>query len=116
MSDTFTPPVTPSVGGVRIATTPRVIETKLGDGYSQRAADGLNALARAVSLRWDTLSRADADSIVAFFEAHGGAEHWLYAVPPGGTTRKWVLRSWDRSPTTALTDSISCEIVEVFDL
>lgn len=116
MSTTFSPPVTPSVGGVQTVTTPRVGEVKLGDGYSQRARDGLNWLGRKVTLRWDVLSAADANTIVGFFETQGGDLHFLYAVPPSATTRKWVARSWDRTYDTALTHAVTAELEEVFDL
>lgn len=116
MSTTFSPPVEPSVGGVRQSVTPALVETKLGDGYSQRARAGLNHIVRKVALRWDALERTDADTIVAFFEQQGGDLWFYYVLPPGSTSRKWVARSWDRDDDTPLTASVSAELVEVFDL
>ena len=113
----FAPPVAPSVTGAAYDRTAKVIENKLGDGYSQRARDGLNHVQTRVRLVWLTLSRADADDIEAFFDLMGGDRAFRYGLPPSNTpVRAWVCTSWRRDPNTELTDTFEADLVEVFDV
>ena len=43
------------------ASTPRVLTAKFGDGYEQRAVDGINNLAETYTLTFKTRPKADID-------------------------------------------------------
>lgn len=77
-----------------IRTAPRVRVAKFGDGYEQRAADGINTLLRTVSVRL----AADLDTLDAaeqFLINRGGVEAFNW-YDPKGQDGLWVCRSWTR--------------------
>lgn len=115
--DIFNPPVQPSVspgGGTKI--TPRRIETTLGDGYSQRTGDGLNAARAMLTVTWATISWAHAETIDAFLSAHADGTPFLYRPPNETMTRLWVWKDRSRSPAFSIADSLTVTLDEVFDL
>lgn len=117
MPATFSPPVNPSVGGLTKSTQPRVLIADFGDGYTQRAGDGLNATERRLSVRWENISAADADMIEAFFEARRGYEAFLWNPPQGGPTgKKWTCPEWERENVDTGIDSITATFRQVFDI
>lgn len=113
---TFTPPVEPSVSGLSVATKTRTLVAEFGDGYTQRAGDGLNGIAKQVSVTWNALQTADADTIIAFFEARGGFEMFEWTPPRGNTALKWIVTEWQLVPLDSALDAISATFVQVFDL
>ena len=113
----FDPPRCPDAGSVSVVTEARTRRADFGDGYSQRSADGLNSIKRSVSLNWTLLETSEADTIIAFFEARGGHEAFLWTPPQETTQRKWVAASWTRESATAPNRaSLSVTFEEVFDL
>ena len=48
---------------------PRVLTAKFGDGYEQRAVDGINNLNETYNLTFKTRKKADIDDIVAFLDS-----------------------------------------------
>ncbi len=92
---------------------PRVAETKYGDGYAERAPDGLNATKQAWSLTFRAVSREAGDDIVAFFRARntaiGGLENFDWAPLWSSSTIKVVCRGWTRTQLDAWDESdITC--------
>ena len=78
MTDTFN--WSPTVEGFGGDTTLRVRKTPFGDGYTQRAADGLNNRVPSYSLRF--VGKADKISaILAFLDAHAGAVSFFWTPP-----------------------------------
>ena len=59
---TFAPPKEPQITS-KGSITPRLLDAKLGDGYSQRASDGLNVLLEEWTLNWSLLTNIDFDTI-----------------------------------------------------
>lgn len=60
----------------------RVRSAQFGDGYRQRAGDGLNGRGQSwpVSL---VLGKATAQQVLAFFDRHGGSRAFLWRPPLG---------------------------------
>ncbi|MBK3798643.1 hypothetical protein GAY33_05255 [Azospirillum brasilense] len=118
---TFTPPVAPSVNSQK-SVQPRVLKAEFGDGYAQRAADGLNSRPAAWELKWDALTTAQADAVEAFFAARGGYEAFWWTPLDTVTSFKFVADSWTRTPIVsaeALTErlfSMTAKLTQVFDL
>ena len=111
----FTPPLAPSRTSSQ-ARTPRVLLAQYGDGYEQRLQDGLNTRGLTVTAIWGALTHADADTIVAFFEARAGVEPFTYTMPPSSTNRRWVCSEWTRTEIDDLASSITAAWREVFDI
>lgn len=115
MTDTFTPPVAPSTGTTS-AVEMKTAETAFGDGYTQRAGDGLNPEQRRTTVEWKTLDIAGADEIEAFLAAHQGFRAFFWQGPRDGAMRRYRCRKWSRDNVAALIDSISAEFELVHDL
>jgi len=71
---------------------PRVLVAKFGDGYEQRAPDGINNLQEAWALRF-TKDYVVGMEIVNFIKARAGAEAFYWA-DPNGVTKLFVCRKW----------------------
>lgn len=118
---TFAPPVSPSVNSQK-SVQPRVLKAAFGDGYAQRAADGLNSRPAAWDLRWDALCTADADTIEAFLVARGGFEAFWWTPLDTTSPLTFVAESWTRAPVVGaemLTErrfSMTAKLTQVFDL
>jgi phage-related protein len=111
---TFTPPRAPSLASSKAVKT-RILTADFGDGYSQRAADGLNNVRHVWSLTWKNLSDEDADTIEAFFVARRGYQAFLWAAP-GAEQATYICSGWERGWITAGSDSLSATFEQVFDL
>ena len=61
-------------------TTPRVLMTQFGDGYSQRLIDGINPLMETISVNFATREKAEIDHICSFFESKGGVTAFTFNV------------------------------------
>lgn len=102
-------------------TKARVLSANLGDGYTQRAKDGLNSISDEWSISWD-VNETNADTLTDFFVTHGGADSFDWTPPTEGSSKKWVASSWDKKPSK-VTDfngseifKISVKLKETFDL
>lgn len=113
--ETFAPPVAPGVGTGRDITAD-VFEATYGDGYRQRAANGVNPTRRTVTLVWDALRQADALAIVAFLEPKLKVDAFLYAVYPETTERKWTAQTLQPTEIDPLVSSLTVQLREEFDL
>ncbi len=95
----------------------RVLRADFGDGYSQRAVDGLNTARQEWQLQWTQLTKAQATQLKDFFIARGGAEAFNWTPPDEATARKWTSVGFDGpTPTTAARYSFSATLREEFDI
>ena len=51
---------------------PLIFQSKLGDGYEQRIANGINNLEQTFSVTFKTRTKAEIDDIIGFFESTNG--------------------------------------------
>ena len=103
----------PDKGYTRV-TTPRVLMTQFGDGYSQRLIDGINPLKESISVSFNTREKAEIDHIISFFESKGGVTAFTFNVnqqyyaSPGVTSEtdvtssdelalKVICKAWNKS-------------------
>jgi phage-related protein len=91
---------------------PRIRSVQFGDGYEQRAQDGINADMRKRSLSFTARSSAESTAILAFLEAQGGTASFDYT-HPGDSSRKYVCKSWKATDTGYLLKTITAEFQEV---
>lgn len=68
----------------------RTIVVQFGDGYSQRAPDGINSKLESWNLVWQNVTTAERATILAAFDAVGGWDHLTWT-PPGGSSTKWRI-------------------------
>lgn len=112
---TFTPPVAPSYG-----TSPntqfRVLSANLGDGYEQRAGDGLNAKKTEWPVVWAGLTAADHTTITDFIDLRGGYEAFDWTPPGGASALKFKCLSYASTRLAADLYSLSATFEQVFDL
>jgi phage-related protein len=100
---------------VQLSVTPRILKTDFGDGYSQRAGDGLNSQPQIWSLefRGDTTA---IDAIETFLTDTGGWESFDWTPPRQTSSKKFIYTSYSRSPLGALIDVLQTTFTQTFDL
>lgn len=115
MTETFNPPVSPSISS-SLSRKMRTLESSFGDGYTQRSGDGLNVKGETWQAEWSALTPEQADEIEAFFEAHLGYRAFLWRAPQSATTLKYRCKEWSRGFPSGTLVSISATLEKVFDL
>ena len=99
----------------RITVKPKTRKLQFGNGYSQRAGDGINPLLIKWGLVFSVRSDTDADAILAFLEARAGHEAFDWT-PPGGSVGKYLCETWARTYTKALDmNQISATFEQVYE-
>lgn len=98
--------------GSQVDDEPRVLSAAFGDGYEQRVGDGINNDLPKWSLKFDTRTKAEAESIRDFLKTQGGVQSFDWT-PPLGTAGKFICRKWALNATTPLTYDISAVFEEV---
>lgn len=98
-----------------IDTTPRVKAVAFGDGYEQRAPDGLNNLAQEFPLSFDDVDNDIGDAIIAFLEARGGYEAFDWTPKWATTAVRVKCPNWSRSIASAVSCNISAKFVRVYE-
>lgn len=84
-------------GGTQLSERPKLRKTQFGDGYSQRQADGINALAQAWQIRHAEIDDAAADEIIAFLRARGGVEAFEYTPLWHSAPVLFICAEWTRT-------------------
>ncbi|MBR7996712.1 phage tail protein [Burkholderia cenocepacia] len=84
---------TPTVANYSGTATPVVRAAKFGDGYEQRAADGLNNVASAFSVQFNG-SADKISAILAFLRAAGGADAFWWTPPLWDSPGAFYSPSW----------------------
>lgn len=109
----FTPPRNPDVGQhSQDKHRRRVIQ--LGDGYTKREVEGVNAIQRTRQLSWSGLNQTDYDALIGFCEGIN-VQPFYYAVP-GQPTAAWTLVEWSHGHQAGLLYTVSIAIEQVYDL
>ena len=90
---------------------PSVVSTRFGDGYEQRTKDGITPILEKWELKF-TGNTADILAIDKFLREHGGwkAFHW---VNPDRENGAWVCRSWRRTRTKGVINSLTATFEQV---
>ena len=76
---------------------PRVFKLKFGDGYAQRAGNGLNTDLPTWTLQW-TVSSSTAATILAFFKTQAGVTAFLWQGPEDAAQTLWICPKWGSLP------------------
>lgn len=102
--------------GSRTRSEPRVAATPFGDGYTQRAADGINTLLSQHDLQFRNVSLEEGNAMAAFLEEHDGRIPFDYWPLGAAAKRKVICTSWERSWTKDMESDITCRFEEVPEL
>ncbi len=97
-------------------TSTKVWQNDFGDGYSQRAARGLNSVSQEWSLTWSNLPYATINSIESFFSTRMGVTAFYWTPLRGAVPLIFICSSWSREFTGPDTDSLTATFTQVFDL
>lgn len=111
-------PMQPSYGPTKKDVQFDILKAEFGDGYSQRAADGINNSKEMYDVGWDSLTIAEANDIEAFIRARKGYESFFISSydRESTSTRKFTCQKMSRKPAKPGYDSITLTLEEVKDL
>lgn len=98
----------------RLNRKPRILEATFGDGYVQRAADGINVNPQSWSLTFSGRSDAEADAIESFLNTQLAVTAFDWT-PPGKSSAKFRCVEWSRSYDTNNGTTITATFDEVFE-
>lgn len=102
--------------GTDMSTEYRVRRVNFGDGYSQRAVDGLNAQPQSWRLVWEHIADADAETLRVFFRDLGGSGIIDWTPFGQATALKWTGSSFTLKPSGTLLSDCSITLTQEFDL
>lgn len=94
----------------------RIILSKFGDGYSQRAADGINSRVDNWDVKWIPLDDADMQTVVAALDTVGGWDYIIWTSPIDASPKRYILTDGYSITPVARRFIISATFQQVFDL
>lgn len=115
MALTFTPPIAPSPG-TTVKPTFKLLKAEFGDGYTQTTRHGLNHRRRSISLTWETLTPAQAATIIDFLNARGGDEPFWYTPSDELVPILWTCEEFEDKRKQGGLRTVSAVFVESFNL
>ena len=101
--------------GVSKDIAPRVLMANLGDGYKQRAVDGINSMPEKWELTWENISDTDADTLDNFFTTYAGADSFDWTAPRASSSSKYICSGWKRTISYFQNDTITATFEQVWD-
>ena len=102
--------------GSSVEVEPKVLLAQFGDGYNQRAADGINNILHKATLTWEVLTRSEAGALMNFFRERAGWKPISWQMPGDTESRKWLCTKWNRTYAEANLDTVTATFAEVVDL
>lgn len=94
---------------------PRVKQAKFGDGYIQRAADGINVNPASFSLTFTGRSDGERAAVVAFLDARGGVESFDWTPPGAVSASKWICGKYGYTPVAYDVNTINATFEQVYE-
>ncbi|PME16782.1 hypothetical protein BCV44_13345 [Vibrio cyclitrophicus] len=95
-------------------TNQSMLMIQYGDGYGQRAEDGLNNKRQIGSLTWIPLSLSERDDIQEFWQLHGAVTTWPWTAP-NDVERLWRFTGGISENNAGDKYLLSVEIAEEFE-
>lgn len=108
--------IPPPTYGSSYVTESNIIRVEFGDGYSQRAARGLNYMRRVWNLKWENLYTSEANQLESTLRQYGGYQSFSWQAPGDSTPRKWTCVKWTREAVAPGIWNMSAEFKEEFDI
>ena len=94
--------------------TPKINSISFGDGYEQRARNGLNTNPQTWELTFSNRTDTEAGDIDSFLTARGGAESFDWT-PYNESAGKYVCKEWSKSIDGFNRNSIEAIFMQVFE-
>jgi phage-related protein len=94
----------------------KIIETKYGNGYSQRAADGINSIQDSWNVTWNNLSSSEFSTVLTALDTTKGSDYLTWTAPGDGASKKYICRKVTKRALAGNLYSVSAELQQVFDL
>lgn len=114
---TFTPPETaPLDPGSSREHEPKVLMAEFGDGYSQRAAEGINNDPAMREFSWTNLDEDEKDVIDEFFTARNGWQSFFYDHKNAGNPLVYICKKWAVVDVDYNTYTVTASFQQVYDL
>ena len=101
--------------GAQATYKPRVRIAQFGDGYEQRAAEGINSRAQSWNLQFNNRTNTEAGNILAFLEARNAVEAFDWTPPNEETAIKVVCREWAKTIVRSNLNSITATFQQGFE-
>ena len=117
VNHTFLPPESAPLdpGGSR-KKAPKLLMAEFGDGYSQRAADGINNDPRTRSMSWTNLTQEEKDYIDGFLEDRNGFESFFYQERDEPQPKVFICTEWEVVDVTYDVYTVTATFKQVYDL
>jgi phage-related protein len=99
-------------------TTFRTLRASFGDGYSQRAPDGINSRSDKWDIKWGALTPSELQIVEAALDSVGGHGILLWT-PIGETVQKKFVNTkatYSRTRVNSTAYTVSVSLDEVFDI
>ena len=94
---------------------PRVLAANLGDGYQQRAADGINSMPQQWQLMWSNRTYTNINTLDNFFIARAGHESFDWTPLRESSSRKFICTDWSRNFDNPDNDTLMATFIEVWE-
>jgi phage-related protein len=95
---------------------PKVLLAEFGDGFAQRAQDGINSNPLRRQFSWSTLTKEEADYIDGFLTEARGVNSFYYQLLDETQPRLYVCPEWEVETVAFDIYNITATFVEVFDI
>jgi phage-related protein len=102
--------------GAEIQTNLSLLEATLGDGYTQRAKNGINNVASTLPLTYTNITGAERDILINFCIAHSAGQAIYYQLADEGTPRKWYIKNYKRTKVAYDVFNVTINLQECFDI
>jgi phage-related protein len=80
----------PTIGPSSREYTAKILETKMGDGYRQRAGNGINAIDQNYNVGWENITTTEKNTIRDFLIARAGWDAFVWTAPGDSASSKWT--------------------------
>lgn len=94
---------------------PRVRTVSFGDGYEQRARDGINTNPSKWTLQFNMRDNDETAAISAFLNERGGSEAFDWTPPYEVTAIRVVCRTWTKALVKFNLNNISATFEQVYE-
>jgi phage-related protein len=94
----------------------KIIEVKYGNGYAQRAGDGINPIQGSWNVEWGVLSAGELGTIVTAFDTARGVDYFTWTPPGDASSKKWVVKQHSRTPLSGDQYSVAATLEETWSL
>ena len=100
--------------GAQKAKKPRVTNIKMGDGYEQRVAFGINTSPEVWTLTFTNRDESEATAIDAFLDDKNGVEAFDWTPPGAATASQFKCQDWAKVVNKANLYTVTATFEQVF--